>query len=256
MKLKVIGFNIRCCDDADGHSIAERAPRLFSATAPYDADIIGFQECRAAWEPQIEKYFGEKYDMFFKYRNETEDVEASPILWRRDKFCCVKTGYFWLSDTPQKESRGWDEMFNCYRMCVFAVLKDKQSGEQFTVMNTHFGFGDSGQVKSARLIKEQKEKYSCGSTFILGDFNMTPESAGFSEMTKSFRDANACTINDRRSTFHNYCPEKTLNQHIDYCFIDETITPLDFKIITDTFDGKYPSDHFGLYILLETAAEN
>ena len=44
MELKIISFNIRCCDDKNGNSIVERAPRLAKITKNYDADIIGFQK--------------------------------------------------------------------------------------------------------------------------------------------------------------------------------------------------------------------
>ena len=44
MKLNIISFNIRCCDDPNGYAISERAPRLSNVTSLYDADIIGFQE--------------------------------------------------------------------------------------------------------------------------------------------------------------------------------------------------------------------
>ena len=50
MELKLISFNIRCCDDKDGNSIKERAPRLAEVTKKYDADIIGFQEFTVPWE--------------------------------------------------------------------------------------------------------------------------------------------------------------------------------------------------------------
>ncbi len=251
MKLKVISFNIRCCDDPDGHSIAERAPRLAAVTAPFDADVIGLQEYRPAWEPHIEKHFGARYDMFLKYRNQTVDIEASPILWRRDKFECLKTGCFWLSDTPEEESRGWDELYNCYRMCVYAVLRERESGASFAVMNTHFGFGDKGQVASARLIAEYAEKISSLPTFVLGDFNMRPDSVGFAEMSGHFKDVNALTANDNRMTYHAYKPDCETGEHIDYCFIDGKITPVSQTVITDTVDGKFPSDHYGLSIVLE-----
>lgn len=251
MKLNVISFNIRCCDDPDGNSIAERAPRLFTVTSKYGADIIGFQEYRPAWEEYITEFYGEDYDMFSKYRNLTEDIEASPILWRRDKFECLKRGYFWLSDTPETESRGWDERFNCYRMCLYVILKEKESGNTFTVMNTHFGFGDNGQVKSADLIYEYSQKISNLKTFIVGDFNMTPESSGYARMTLNFRDVNALTTKDLRSTYHNYNPEEIKNEHIDYCFVGEGITPINQTLITDTVENKYPSDHFGLFVELD-----
>jgi len=250
MKLDVISFNIRCCDDINQNSIAERAPRLLEVTSRYSADIIGFQEYRPAWEPYIKKYYGNEYDMFLKYRNLTTDIEASPILWRKDKFSLLKTGYFWLSDTPEVESRGWDELYNCYRMCVYVILKDKKSGKEFTFMNTHFGFGDSGQIKSANLIFDYAKKISDLQTLIVGDFNMTPDSAGYTQMIKNFRDVNALTANDLRTTYHGYDPDTVESEHIDYCFIDENIIPVNQTIITDTIDGKYPSDHFGLHIEL------
>ena len=81
----------------------------------------------------------DKYDIFNKYRSES-NLESTPILWKKDKFECLKTGYFWLSDTPEVESRGWDELYNCYRICVYAILKEKATGKTFNFMNTHFGF--------------------------------------------------------------------------------------------------------------------
>ena len=250
MEIKVISFNIRCCDDPEGYSIAERAPRLAAVTEPYDVDIIGFQEYRPKWEEYIDKYYGDKYDMFLKYRNETVDIEASPILWRKDKYECIKTGYFWLSDTPEVESRGWDEVYNCYRMCVYVVLKDKKSGKTFAVMNTHFGFGDKGQTDSSKLIYDYSKQFGEMPVFILGDFNMTPESQGYAEMIKNFDDVNAKTSNDLRSTYHGYKPEKIKDQHIDYCFINKNVVPLNQKILDQKVDGKFPSDHYGLYMSL------
>ena len=157
MELKIISFNIRCCDDKDGNSIAERAPRLAEITGKYDADIIGFQEYTVPWEKEIEKFYPE-YEMFSKYRSVNE-LEAAPILWKKGMFECLKTGYFWLSDTPEVESRGWDELYNCWRMCEYVILKHIESGKVFTFMNTHYGFGDKGQTASSALLYETAKKF-------------------------------------------------------------------------------------------------
>lgn len=251
MKISIISFNIRCCNDPDGNSIAERAPRLSAVTSKYDADLIGFQEYRPAWESYVAELYGDKYDIFNKYRSEKIDVESSPLLWKRDRFEHIRDGYFWLSDTPEIESRGWDEKFNCFRMCVYVVLKDKKSGEMFTFMNTHFGFGDKCQVNSAKLICDYSKKISDYPTFIVGDFNMTPDSAGYAAMTENFTDVNAVTANDLKSTYHGYKPESIKDGHIDYCFADKSITPVTQKIVDDLVDTKFPSDHYGLYIELK-----
>ena len=121
MKLKVISFNIRCLDDKDGHSVKERAPRLRKVIEPYAPDVMGFQEYTPLWESHIEEQFGEEYGMFNKYRATTGWIESAPILWRKDKFELVQSGYFWLSDTPEVESRGWDSLPH-NRMCEYVVL--------------------------------------------------------------------------------------------------------------------------------------
>jgi endonuclease/exonuclease/phosphatase family metal-dependent hydrolase len=79
------------------------------------------------------------------------------------------------------------------------VLKEKASGRAFLFMNTHFGFGDDGQVKSAKLIADFSKKISEHPTVVVGDFNMTPSSVGYAEITTHFTDVNNSII-DHRST--------------------------------------------------------
>lgn len=199
----------------------------------YDVDIIGFQEFRLAWKPYIDKYFGEHYEMFNKFRNQTteSELESAPILWCRDRFTCLKTGWFWLSDTPEVESRGWDERFNCYRICEYVILRDKANDECVTFMNTHFGFGDAGQVKSAALINKYSEIISDHPTLVVGDFNMQPGSAGYCEMVQRFIDVDEVTVKDRGCTYHGYDPEHPGAEHIDYCFVNNKVIPIHYEII-------------------------
>ena len=239
MKITAVSFNIRYGDDPDGYAISERAPRLDTLVTPLDADVIGLQEYTVPWEKQIEKYFGEKYEIYNKYRAE-KNKEGTPILWKKEKFECLKKGHFWLSDTPEVESKCWD---GSWRICDYVVLKEKLSGEIFCFMNTHFGFGDECQVNSVKLIYEYSKKISEFPTFVTGDFNMTPVSAAYKEMTNNFTDVNAVTLKDFGKTFHNYHPELERDAHIDYCFTDEKVKPVNLTVIDVDIDGKYPSDH-------------
>lgn len=250
MLIKVISFNIRCCDDKNGNSISERAPRLIKVTSPYDADVIGFQELRPAWEEYIEKYYLDKYDIYYKYRHENE-MEAAPILWKKEKYDCLKKGMFYHSDTPEIPSKGWDEKYDCYRVCMYVILREKQSGKEFLFMNTHFGFGDNCHVESAKLIKEYSSKIADLPTFISGDFNMTPKSKGYEEITKYFTDVNAVCENHTANTYHGYDLSVERDTHIDFVFAGEGVKPLCQKIIDETVDGMFPSDHFGLYSELD-----
>lgn len=246
MELKVVSFNIRCCDDKDGHSIEERAPRLKAILDPIDADVIGFQEGRRQWEEFLPRDYGDKYEIFLKHRG---DDESAPMLWKKDKFNCIKKGYFWFSDTPEEMSKGWDELYNCYRICMYAVLEEKETGKRFCFMNTHYGFGDKCHTDSSDLIFDYSKKISDLPTFVTGDFNMRPNSAGYAHMTKHFTDVNAVTLKYSGTTYHGYAPE-TKDEHIDYCFIDDNIKASSYTLLDKDFDGKYPSDHFGLFIKL------
>ena len=133
-------------------------------------------------------------------------------------------------------------------MCVYVILQDKQSKERFTFMNTHFGFGDTCQIKSVKLIEEYSKKISSYPTIIVGDFNMKPDSPAYALMSEMFTDVNAVTTKDVRATYHGYNPENFLDVHIDYCFTNEKVRPISQKIIDDTVNGMYLSDHYGLYI--------
>ena len=250
MQIKVISFNIRCIDDENGNSVLERAPRLATVTAPYDADVIGFQEYTPLWEEHIERLFYGKYEFFNKYRTNTGWRESAPILWKKEKFDCLKRGYFWLSDTPEIMSGGWDDLPH-NRICLYVILKNKSDGKTFAVMNTHLGFGEKNQVKSVRLIHQYMEKISAYPTVITGDFNIMPSSLPYAEMIKKVADVNELTIKDRRSTYHGYSQQNNFEQHIDYCFINGKINPITFKIIDELVEDKFPSDHYGIYVDLE-----
>lgn len=246
MELKVISFNVRTCSDPNGHSMKERAPRILDILKEENADIMGFQEYTPEMKEMLASPLAENYEIFDKLRAEG-DRESVPIFWKKDRFECIDKGYFWFSDTPQKESKGWDEIYDCYRICMWTVLKEKQTEKSLIYMNTHFGFGDKGQKDSVKLIKEYSEKIGNLPIVVTGDFNMTLSSAPYKDMVGYFTDVNMATAKDERCTFHNYSADFTEKQaHIDYCFVNSRVEPLDYKRLDKTFEGKFPSDHYGI----------
>lgn len=251
MKLKVVSFNILCVDRGEGYLIADRAPRLGAVVNPLSPDVIGIQEYRDPWEAHLKEQFP-NYEMYNAWRSDGWDRESGPILWKRDKFELIKAGHFWFSDTPEEMSgSAWDEIYHCNRICAYVLLKDKESGTEFVAMNTHFGFGDNGQVKSARLLKQYADKYADYPLFVTGDFNSFRSSPAYSEMIKGFTDVNAVTANDTGHTFHDFGKHADPKGPIDYCFINNRVTPLSLRVIRDLVDGYYPSDHYGLYVELD-----
>lgn len=240
--MKIVTFNIRCCDDKNGHSIDERAPRLKQILEKYNPDIIGFQEVTPRWMEYLNRYYSGRYSFFNKYRSHT-NLEATPIFWKEEKFECIDKGYFWFSDTPWIESFGKDT-YGCKRICMWVYLKEKCTNKEFFFFNTHFGFGDEEQMASVQLIKRTVDVLKAGNAIIVGDFNMEPKSKSYNEMIKNYIDVNAVTGNNG-ITFHNYGYGE--EEHIDYCFTNnENIEIKSTCLIDDLVDGKYPSDHYGV----------
>ncbi|MBQ8893151.1 MAG: endonuclease/exonuclease/phosphatase family protein [Clostridia bacterium] len=240
-KFKVVSYNIRCANDPNGNSIEERAPRLEEVINKYDPDLIGFQEFTTPWEMPVDFAFAEEYEYVYKYRAES-NLEATPVLFKRSKFKLLDSGTYWLSETPEKESKGWGA--DHYRIVTWVKLEVRQTGKVLYFCSTHFDFTDDPQVNSANLIIDRvKGEYKNAPTIVVGDFNMTKQSKGYAAMTAYFTDANV--KNDPAKTYTGYGEAKSL---IDFIFVTgKHIKPVDYKVMDDKPDGNFASDHFGVY---------
>ena len=62
--------------------------------------------------------------------------EFSAVFYRLDRFEKKDGGTFWLSETPEVCSFGWDAV--CRRVCSWVELADREGGQSLHVFNTHF----------------------------------------------------------------------------------------------------------------------
>lgn len=243
MNLNVASFNILCVDAPNGNSIVQRAPRVKTVLSALNADLIGFQEATPAWMDHLTRDYGDAYELYNVYRSETSP-ESTPIAWKRDRFRCLDRGTMWFSDTPEIPSQGWDELYHCPRIFSWVRLQERSSGREFCFLNTHFGFGDNCQTRSAQMLISFVRRMGCP-CMITGDFNMEMDSAGYQVMSEFFRDVNARTADDRGATFHGFDPDK-FAEHIDYCFTTGDVHADSCRILRQKVDGQFPSDHYAL----------
>lgn len=251
MNLNVISFNIQCWDAPNGNSILERAPRVRKLIVPRKPDLIGFQEATPVWLEILNRDYGDNYEIYNVYRSE-DSPESTPIAWNKERFQSLDRGNLWYSDTPEVESAGWDEIYKCPRIFTWVRLKEKSTGREFCFASTHFGFGDTCQRKSAQILISFARRMGCPCV-ITGDFNMEISSAAYGEITQFLEDVNVLTVDDRGPTFHGFDPE-LYGEHIDYCFVTPDVRPLSFEVLRELVDGKYPSDHYGLFASVELEA--
>ena len=85
-----------------------------------------------------------------------------------------------------------------------------------------------------------------GKVVMTGDFNAYEDSSVYAVACESFNDTKYIAKNtDSGSTFTKYGTKKDNGRGaIDFIFVSEDIEAETYKIIRNTVQGIYPSDHF------------
>jgi endonuclease/exonuclease/phosphatase family metal-dependent hydrolase len=248
-KLSIMDYNVRCADDGPGKLVSERAPRLQKLAEQLDPDLMGFQEVTPKWRGLLVDFFSSEYDYVYKERQ--ANGECTPIFWKKSKFEKMDEGYFWLSETPDQESKGWDAGY--YRICSWVRLKIKATGAEFLYFNSHWDGSDVCHLGSAALTFARARKagaFSKYAMFLTADFNMIPWSKGYSALVQDgdLADVNADLENDTTATTNGY-NEGGNERIIDMCFYSpKKAVPVSYRVLNEKIDGGYISDHRGLLV--------
>lgn len=173
--------------------------------------------------------------------------EHAAIFYRKARLAVEQQGDFWLSETPDKPSKGWDGRC-CNRLATWAVMKDLQTGGRFFVLSVHFDHeGQVARRESAKLVL-QRIKALAGSLPIvcMGDFNATPESEPIGIMSAALRDSfkvSEAPSYGPEGTFNGFKPDAPLKDRIDYIFTNQRVRVQKYAALTDRYDARFPSDH-------------
>ncbi len=246
---RVASFNIRFDNPRDsGNLWVSRAPVVSNLIRYHDFDIFGVQE---ALKPQLNDISAAlpQYAIYGKGRDDGKDAgEHSSIYYKKNMFRLLKSGDFWLSATPDVPGKGWDATC-CNRICSWVYLEDVKSRKKFYVFNVHFDHqGVVARKESGKLIV-QKIKEIAGSAPVLltGDFNGNRESEWYKTLANSgiIRD----TYKDVKYPYENNSSTNGFRTPrgmgvIDHIFISKHFSASRWGILTDTYFGKFPSDHF------------
>ena len=108
---------------------------------------------------------------------------------KSNEFELIEFDTFWLSETPDEVSKGWDAALN--RICTFGLFKNKKTMQLIWVFNTHFDHvGEIARRKSAQLIQQKIEQVNSRNypVIIMGDFNLEPNSEAISFLKNVMND--------------------------------------------------------------------
>jgi len=252
--LSLMTYNIRYATVNDGENQWENRKEFLTAQLQFFApDIFGIQE---GLQHQVD-YIDAKlssYNFVGVGRDDGKSKgEYCAIFYKTDKLELLNHGTFWLSDTPEIVSKGWDAALE--RICTYANFRDIGTGSAFWVFNTHFDHkGVKAREESALLIiKKIKEIDPDGApVFLMGDFNLNEKSEPISYLSGQLNDSRAVSSQEPFGpfgTFTGFEFDKPVQDRIDYIFCSpDGIQVEKYGVLTDSNDGRYPSDHFPVMI--------
>ncbi len=247
--LKVMTYNIRLSLESDNeNSWDNRKGDALALMSYYHPDFFGVQE--AVPQQMVDlKTSLKDYNYVGVGRDDGKNQgEYSAIFYDKNKLEVVKSGTFWLSETPEKPSKGWDAAYN--RVCTYALFKIKKSGKKFMAMNVHFDhIGDLARVNSSKLILEKIKELNPQNLplTLTGDFNLTDDTEPIRIVSKSLDNV---YYNSKKphygpiGTFTAFDVNTVPKDRIDYIFVKGFEAESNRTINDRRENLLYPSDHF------------
>jgi len=254
---KIISYNIRLALASDGENDWQNRKSFFASQINfYEPDIFGVQEATPVQVTDMENLLPD-YNSVGMGREGIGKGEASSIYFKKDKFEIKESKTFWLSETPDVISMGWDAA--CHRICTYALFQEKKTNQVFWVFNTHLDhMGEQARTNGIKLILDVIEKVNTKKhpVIFMGDFNSEPSTERIIELKKVMNDSRE--ISERKpfgpsGTFNGFKFCEPVTKCIDYIFISKTSTlkVKKYAVLSDSNELKYPSDHLPVYIEIE-----
>lgn len=258
--LNVMSFNIRLNTASDSlNAWPYRKDKVASQILFHDVHLLGVQEALhdqmmdlQARLPQF-KYTGGGRD------DGKEKGEYSALFYDSTRLQLLKAGMFWLSETPDiPGSKSWDAAIT--RMVTWARFRDRKSKKVFYAFNTHFDHvGQVARRESARIIQRKVQELA-GNTpaIITGDFNARPSDEPILVILDPneplrLKDAKALSETGHygpTGTFNAFRNKETNDEPIDYIFLRGNWKVKKHATISQTWGGRFASDHFAVMAVL------
>ena len=251
--IRLATYNIRYNNAKDGiNAWPNRKDKVLALIRFHELDIVCVQEALADQYDEIEK--GTGFAAFGAGRDDgLRKGEFAPIFYNKNRFEQRAAGVFWLSETPDKPSKGWDAALN--RVCTWLHLYDKANKKVFMVFNTNYDHvGVQARIEAAKLIKTKINELAKGVPIVFaGDLNVKPDSEAISTIKTFLFDTK------ERSEQLPYGPDGTFNafnfnsplqDRIDYVFINDFFRVQKYAVLSDNSDLRYYSDHLPVMVKL------
>lgn len=243
--LRVMTFNVRVPVDTGMNAWTNRRDLMIKVIEAAHPDLLGTQELTEEQGEYLAAHLP-GYAWFGQGRDGGTKGEHMGVFYRTDRLEVVRSGDFWLSDTPEVPgSKTWGQLYP--RMVTWARFQRRDGGGTFDYFNTHFPYRPEdahARMLGANEILQRIGKLPSGGRVILaGDFNCGPDTPVHARLTQGLRDAwmTAASRAGPANTFHDFTGKP--DQRIDW-ILSRGFKAVAVHTITSHESVRYPSDHF------------
>ena len=251
-------YNLRMDNAGDsGNLWKDRSKYLCDLIRYHQMDIVGTQE---GFKHQLDDILVQLPYLTYTGRGRDDGKEAgehSAIFYSKEKFSMINNGDFWLREDPAVPGKGWDATC-CNRICSWVKLRDNNKKKRsFYIFNVHYDHqGVIARRESSKLILQKIKEIAGNSPVILtGDFNGSRASEAYNliEQSTFLRDShNEISFPyENNTSFNGFGKALKGNDIIDHIFITKQFKALSWAVLTDTYFGKFPSDHFPIMTVIK-----
>ena len=262
---RVLSCNIRVAlprDEEKGLGWGVRKKVCASIIKKQNPDIICMQEVLKVQGEDMRTFFPDFFSFGFegpdmdKFSEGYHGIAKNVILFSKARYELVACGCFWLSETPViAGSMSWGTARA--RHANWVRLRDRRSAKEFRLINIHLDHisKEAREAQIAFVMKEAAQYQAEFPQLLAGDFNTGVSSEVLSIVEENgWQDTYSATLEkgDPGFTYHGFKgseyqlkkPSANKDRRIDFIMSRGEVKALDNRIIRDSQNGHFPSDHY------------
>lgn len=252
--LRTISFNI-LFDSEDERPVNWKSRRKLvqKLLQDYDPEIIATQEGKQAQLDDLATLLPNH--QYIHLHRHWIDSRMYPSFYIKEGINVIESGDIWLSETPfLPGSTSFGSMFP--RICTWSKIQYNEI--DLLIANCHLDHVQTDtRQKQTEVMMRELEKINPKKLplILMGDFNEGPTRRVREAIDhSSFSLIDPWQKNDlqEETSYHKYLnddpPKDFAGERIDWILHDPRFSSDNIKLLKDSYDGKYPSDHYPILV--------